>query len=124
MSRASPTCPSLTIASCRDSRTQVALEQGARLQVGTYLALTGPAYETSAEIRMLERLGADAIGMSTVPEVIAARANDMRVLGFSLITNLAAGYTAHPLSHAEVIETAARASIGFGALVRGIIARL
>ena len=103
---------------------QVALEQGTRLQVGTYLALTGPAYETSAEIRMLDRLGADAIGMSTVPEVIAARANGMRVLGLSLITNLAAGYTSHPLSHAEVIETAARASVVFGALVRGIITRL
>jgi purine-nucleoside phosphorylase len=103
---------------------EVALEQGTRLQIGTYLALTGPAYETSAEIRMLERLGADAIGMSTVPEVIAAGANGIRVLGLSLITNLAAGYTAHPLSHAEVIETAARASVVFGALVRGIITRL
>jgi purine-nucleoside phosphorylase len=103
---------------------QIAIEQGLKLQVGTYVALTGPSYETSAEIRMLQRMGADAIGMSTVPEVIAARANDMRVLGFSLITNLAAGYTSKPLSHTEVIEVGAQAGAVVGALLRRIIAAL
>ncbi len=102
----------------------IALEQGVQLKSGTYLALTGPSYETPAEIRMLERMGADAIGMSTVPEVLAARANDMRVLGFSLITNLAAGYTSQPLSHAHVIEAGAQANAVFSALVRRIIAAL
>jgi purine-nucleoside phosphorylase len=103
---------------------QMAVEQGLTLQVGTYVALTGPSYETPAEIRMLQRMGADAIGMSTVPEVIVARANDMRVLGFSLITNLAAGYTSKPLSHTEVIEVGTQASVRVGALLRRIIAAL
>jgi purine-nucleoside phosphorylase len=103
---------------------RIALEQGLPLVRGTYLAVTGPSYETPAEVRMYERLGADAVGMSTVPEVIAARANGMRVLGFSLITNLASGYTDQPLSHADVIEAGANASAAFGLLVRGIIAAL
>jgi purine-nucleoside phosphorylase len=103
---------------------QIALEQGLLLVRGTYLAVTGPSYETPAEIKMYERMGADAVGMSTVPEVIAARANGMRVLGFSLITNLASGYSNQPLSHAEVIEAGANASAAFGLLIRGIIAAL
>ncbi|MEX2284321.1 MAG: purine-nucleoside phosphorylase [Gemmatimonadota bacterium] len=103
---------------------QIAIELGLQLQVGTYVALTGPSYETPAEIRMLQRMGADAIGMSTVPEVIAARANDMRVLGFSLITNLAAGYTSKPLSHEEVMEVGAQASERVGVLIRRVIATL
>ena len=103
---------------------RIALEQGLMLVRGTYLAVTGPSYETPAEVRMYERMGADAVGMSTVPEVIAARANGMRVLGFSLITNLASGYSNQPLSHAEVIEAGANASAAFGQLIRGIIAAL
>lgn len=72
---------------------------------GVYGGLLGPAYETPAEVRMLRILGADAVGMSTVPEVIVARAIGMRVAGISCITNLASGISPHPLSHTEVIET-------------------
>jgi purine-nucleoside phosphorylase len=77
---------------------------GIPLETGIYAAMTGPGYETPAEIRMLARLGADAVGMSTVPEVIAARALGVRVLGISCITNLAAGLGLEPLSHEEVMQ--------------------
>lgn len=100
---------------------RVAAEQGIRLVRGVYAAVLGPSYETPAEIRMLERLGADAIGMSTVPEVIAARARDVPVLGISLITNAAAGLSENPLSHAEVIAAGAEARGRFTTLVRGIL---
>ncbi len=76
-----------------------------RLRRGVYAALAGPSYETPAEIRMLRRLGADAIGMSTVPEVIAARHAGIRVAAISCITNLGAGISRGPLSHEEVLET-------------------
>ena len=75
---------------------------------GVYAALTGPSYETHAEIHMVRTLGADAVGMSTVPEAIVARHMDMRVIGISCITNLAAGWSKEPLSHKEVLETAER----------------
>ncbi|OGU27957.1 MAG: purine-nucleoside phosphorylase [Ignavibacteria bacterium GWA2_54_16] len=78
------------------------------LQRGTYCWLKGPSYETKAEIEMLHRLGADAVGMSTVPEMIAAVELGMRTAGISLISNLAAGFSAEPLSHNEVSETASR----------------
>jgi len=78
---------------------------GIPLVEGVYGGLLGPSYETPAEVRMLGVLGADAVGMSTVPEVIVARALGMRVAGISCITNLASGISPHPLSHAEVIET-------------------
>ena len=88
------------------------LECGKRLGIdvrsGVYAISAGPSYETPAEIRMLQRLGADAVGMSTVPEVIAARHMGVKVAGISCITNLAAGISAVPLSHEEVGETAAR----------------
>ena len=71
---------------------------------------------------MLERLGADAVGMSTVPEVIVARARGVPVLGVSLITNLAAGISAHPLSHEEVVAAGAEARGRFAALIRGVLA--
>ncbi|MHB1225076.1 MAG: purine-nucleoside phosphorylase [Gemmatimonadaceae bacterium] len=91
---------------------------------GVYLGLLGPSYETPAEVRMLERLGADAVGMSTVPEVIVARALGMRVAGISCITNLAAGISAAPLDHAEVLETTRLVGDRFERLVEGLVARL
>ncbi len=102
----------------------VALERAVPLRRGVYAAVTGPTYETPAEIRMLSLLGADAVGMSTVPEVIAARARGMRVLAFSLITNHAAGISLDPLSHDEVLETGKAAAETFGGLVRGVLRRL
>ena len=82
-----------------------------------YAGLLGPTYETLAEVRMLARLGADAVGMSTVPEVIVARALGMRVAGISCVTNLASGISPHPLSHAEVLETTTLVASRFEALV-------
>jgi purine-nucleoside phosphorylase len=81
---------------------------GVKLRTGTYLAVCGPSYETPAEIRAFARLGADAVGMSTVPEVIVGRQCDLRIAGVSCITNLAAGRSRGTLSHAEVLETAER----------------
>jgi purine-nucleoside phosphorylase len=75
---------------------------------GVYIALTGPSYETPAEIRMLRALGADAVGMSTVPEVIAARHMGIRVLGISCLTNMAAGVLPQKLDHREVLEVGER----------------
>jgi purine-nucleoside phosphorylase len=102
----------------------VAKVQSLTLQEGVYAGLLGPSYETPAEVRMLAFLGADAVGMSTVPEVIVARARGMRVLGFSCITNLASGISATPITHAEVLETTLVASERMSALVTGIVERL
>lgn len=102
----------------------VAAEQGILLREGVYAALLGPAYETPAEVRMLEYLGADAVGMSTVPEVVVARAIGMRVLGISCITNLASGLSLTPITHEDVLETTAVAAKRFTSLVAGIIERL
>ena len=90
---------------------------GFELKAGVYAGLRGPSYETRAEITMLQKLGADAVGMSTVPEVIVARALGMRVAGVSCITNLAAGINPEPLSHDEVIQTSARVAGRFQSLV-------
>lgn len=88
---------------------------------GTYFMMTGPSYETPAEIRMIRVLGGDAVGMSTVPEVIAANHCKIKVVGISCITNMAAGILDVPLSHSEVIETSNRVKDKFTTLVKGII---
>ncbi|MFS8637518.1 MAG: purine-nucleoside phosphorylase [Gemmatimonadota bacterium] len=103
---------------------EVASERGIRVVRGVYAALAGPSYETPAEIRMLRRFGADAVGMSTVPEVLVARALGIRVLGISLITNLAAGLSAQPLSHEEVLQAGVAAAGRFASLVRGVLLRI
>jgi len=99
-------------------------EQGLVLPHGVYAGLLGPSYETPAEIRYLRSIGADAVGMSTVPEAIVARHMGVDVLGISCITNMAAGVLPHPLDHAEVMETARRVRAQFIALLEGVIARL
>lgn len=99
-------------------------EIGLAAKNGVYLALSGPSYETPAEIRMLAALGADAVGMSTVPEAICARHMGLRVAGISCITNLAAGISAQPLSHKEVTETAERVKNDFIHLLNLAIPRL
>lgn len=103
---------------------QVAKSQGLALAEGVYCALLGPTYETPAEVKMLTTIGADAVGMSTVPEVIVARARGMRVLGFSCITNLACGLSDQPITHAEVLETTLIAGEKMSALVTEIVRRM
>ena len=101
-----------------------AVAAGVTLEQGVYAGLLGPSYETPAEIRMLKTLGADAVGMSTVPEVIALRQLGVRVGAVSCITNLAAGRSPEPLSHAEVEATAARVKSDFIRLFEGWVARV
>ncbi len=97
---------------------------GLELPHGVYAACHGPSYETPAEVRYLRTIGADAVGMSTVPEAISARHMGMEVLGISCITNLAAGVSPVPLNHEEVLETATRVRRKFMALLNGIFTRL
>lgn len=94
------------------------------LRRGVYCGLSGPSYETPAEIRMIRLLGADAVGMSTVPEAIAARHQEIKVLGISCITNLAAGITDERINHEEVMETGAKVAETFKELLRRIIPKL
>jgi len=108
----------------REVARSVAAEQGIPLQEGVYVGLLGPSYETPAEIRMLRILGGDAVGMSTVPEVIVARHMQMQVLGISCISNMAAGILEQPLSHEEVMETTEKVKAKFLALVKGVLAKL
>ncbi|MCP5053582.1 MAG: purine-nucleoside phosphorylase [bacterium] len=96
-------------------------EMGLGVKKGVYLALTGPSYETPAEVKMLGVLGADAVGMSTVPEAIVACQMGVRVAGISCVCNLAAGISKTPLSHKEVTETANRVKEPFKKLLTGII---
>ncbi len=122
--RLGPRFPDLTHA--YDARLAGALEEAARrvgqtLRAGVYLQMIGPSYETPAEVRMARTLGADAVGMSTVPEVIAAAHMGMPVAGISCITNLAAGAAQHPLTHAEVVEVARAVEGKFVDLLRAFI---
>ena len=99
-----------------------AIAQGLTLRHGVYVACHGPSYETPAEVRYLRTIGADAVGMSTVPEAIVARHMGIEVLGISCITNLAAGVAPEPLRHDEVLETANRVGKQFSSLLTDIIA--
>jgi purine-nucleoside phosphorylase len=119
--------PDMTIAYDRRFR-EMAVGEGNRngigLYEGVYAALPGPSYETPAEIRYLRTIGADLVGMSTVPEVIAARHSGLRVLGISCVTNAAAGILDQPLDHKEVLETAERVKGQFIALLKTVIPRI
>jgi purine-nucleoside phosphorylase len=100
---------------------EVARQMGITLAEGVYAALQGPSYETPAEVRMLRALGADALGMSTVPEAIVARHCGMKVLAISCITNLAAGLAEGEINHAEVMQVGARAGKTLAELIIRII---
>ncbi|WP_332691314.1 purine-nucleoside phosphorylase [Halalkalibacter lacteus] len=116
--------PDMSSAYCEDLR-ELARNQAEKLKIkvqeGVYVGNTGPTYETPAEIRMLRTLGADAVGMSTVPEVIVARHAGLSVLGISCISNMAAGILPQPLTHDEVIETTERVKFEFLSLVKAIV---
>jgi len=103
--------------------TEEARSLGITTRRGIYAALAGPSYETPAEIHMLRAFGADAVGMSTVPEAIVARHMGLRVLGLSCITNMAAGISEAPINHEEVIETGQRVKQTFTQLLRRVIAK-
>ena len=119
-----PRFPDMTTAYDKEFRA-LTLAEGRRLGIdlgeGVYAALLGPSYETPAEIRYLRSIGADLVGMSTVPEVIAARHSKIRVLGISCVTNAAAGVLDQPLDHNEVLETAERVKDQFMGLLRAVI---
>jgi purine-nucleoside phosphorylase len=125
--RFGPRFPDMTAAYDKRFR-EMTVGQGNRLGIGidegVYAALAGPSYETPAEIRYLRTIGADLVGMSTVPEVIAARHCDMRVLGISCVTNAAAGILDQPLNHREVLETAARVKGEFVALLKAVLPKI
>jgi purine-nucleoside phosphorylase len=100
---------------------EAARSAGVSVVEGIYAGVPGPSYETPAEIRMLERLGADAVAMSIIPEVIAARSLGMRVGGISCITNHAAGVTAQRLDHSDVVRVAGSAVAGVREIIRGVV---
>jgi purine-nucleoside phosphorylase len=121
-----PRFPDMSVAydvELRRALKNVAVKAGIAIREGVYAALLGPSYETPAEVRMVRMLGAQAVGMSTVPEVIALRHMGVRVGTLSCITNLAAGITAHPLSHEEVEATARARQPQLLALLDGWVAR-
>ena len=125
--RFGPRFPDMTRAYDKEYRA-AALEEARRLGIevseGVYAALTGPSYETPAEIRYLRTIGADVVGMSTVPEVIAARHMGIRILGISCVTNMAAGILDKPLDHGEVLATGERVQSQFIALLRAVLPRI
>lgn len=108
----------------QDIARSAAVESGIQLQEGVYCWLKGPSYETAAEIKMFFALGADAVGMSTVPEIVAAKELGLRVVALSLISNLATGISPQKLSHEEVTETANRIRESFTGFMRNIVHRL
>lgn len=108
----------------RAAAKSVAASQGIPLEEGIYAAVSGPSYETPAEVRMLAALGADVVGMSTVPEAIVARHAGMRVLGLALVTNWAAGISETPITHQEVLEAGRAAAPRLEALLRGVLGSL
>ena len=125
--RFGPRFPDMTEAyskKLRDIARKMARRQKLRLYEGVYAALHGPSYETPAEIRALARLGADAVGMSTVPEVIAANHMGMQALAISCVTNMAAGLSKKKLSHDEVLETGERVGKQFSAFLQALIPAL
>lgn len=103
---------------------EVATDLNINVQEGVYVANTGPCYETPAEVRMLRVLGGDAVGMSTVPEVIVAKHSGLKVLGISCISNMAAGILDQPLTHDEVIETTEMVKANFLSLVKTIVEKM
>jgi purine-nucleoside phosphorylase len=105
----------------RESALQAARKLGKTLYQGVYAALLGPNYETPAEIRYLRTIGADLVGMSTVPEVIVARHMGLKVLAISCVTNMAAGILDQTINHEEVLETGERVKSDFGALLRVVL---
>jgi len=125
--RFGPRFPDMSHAYCKAYR-EIAAEEarqlGIKLHEGVYAALCGPSYETPAEIRFLKTIGADLVGMSTVPSVIAARHMGIRVLGISCVTNMAAGILDREINHAEVIETGNRVRTEFLSLLRAVIPRI
>jgi purine-nucleoside phosphorylase len=122
-----PRFPDMTTAYDKRFR-EIALAEGKQLGIdpaeGVYAALAGPSYETPAEIRFLRSIGSDLVGMSTVPEVIAARHSGVRVLGISCVTNAAAGILDRPLDHKEVLETAERVKTQFISLLRAVVQKI
>ncbi|MCM3567708.1 purine-nucleoside phosphorylase [Neobacillus mesonae] len=108
----------------RNLALETAKEQNMTLQQGVYAWWSGPAYETPAEIRMIRTLGADAVGMSTVPEAMVAIHSSMKVLGISCLTNMASGILDQPLSHNEVIDVAGRVRSKFIELVKGVLEKI
>ena len=126
-SRLGPRFPDMSEAYSKSMRAiiiEAARELNIPLQAGVYAGVAGPSYETPAEVRMLGKMGGDAVGMSTVPEVIVANHAGMEVGGISCITNLAAGISATKLNHEEVKETAALVRESFAALVKATVTRL
>ena len=127
LDRLGPRFPDMSAAydpGLRERAKEVAAGLGIELKEGVYLATMGPSYETPAEIRAFKALGADLVGMSTVPEVIAACHAGMRVLGISCVTNYAAGIAKQPLSHEEVIETTRRKAAELSRLLSALIPQL